>query len=293
MRTGTKGLSVSYKAGGKRIQTQLKNNHWQKAFGLFHLFIWPFIPPIRGKHNNSLKTWFCWLHSRKVHAKKFILVSQLTGEWQAGLLLAWNAGAGVQLEVARPGTEIFPGLCSSALGSAAPAAQHTQWLSERHLRDSCVLPRATLFCRRKVKQWFTPAFSTAEWSCVCAVTLEREWLFCKTYKTPTPHHDATKTFLKFSEKGRDILGQPIGWLSGHPPGQGGISKIQVSRLSDSRERFDSGSSASQTTGVFPSVIPALDGRRLSHYLQFCWNWHSATCGFDYCKSAFSNEKSSC
>lgn len=47
------------------------------------------------------------------------------------------------------------------------------------------------------------ALSTAGWSCLCAVTLEMEWLLCKTKAMPIPHGDTTKTCLKFSINGRD------------------------------------------------------------------------------------------
>lgn len=231
-----------------------------------------------------------------MHARKFLLLSQFTGEWQAGLLPACNAGAAAQPEEAWPrGRDLsrtLPHRAGLSRPSSTAHATAPQMTSQRPLCAATSDSVLQVEGEAKVCAGFQHGRMVL---CGCWCPGEGT-AFLQNLKNTHSSSWCNQNLSEIFHKRERHPGTAKRVTVRASPGQGGISKIQVSRLSGSRERFNIGCLASQTmgySGAFPSVIPALDRRRLSHYLQRCCNWHSATHGFDYCKSAFSNEKSFC
>lgn len=120
---------------------------------LFGLFIFS----IRGKHNNSFKTWFCGAAQQASHARKFLL-SELPPSDRQDCSLPAGEGREPSWRWLSQGQR---GAWDTTSGSARP------WLSKWLLRVCSAQPWARVLQAEQERNWFMLDSSTAGWSSVC------------------------------------------------------------------------------------------------------------------------------
>lgn len=97
------------------------------------------------------------LHSRRVHARKFLL-SQLTTSDRQDCSVPVEEGREHSWRWLSQGQR---GAWDTTSGSAHP------WLSKWHLKGCCVLTKTNVLQAKQDRSWFMLDSSTAGWSCVC------------------------------------------------------------------------------------------------------------------------------